>query len=397
MSRALYFGLPLEGHVNPSLGLVQELVRYGEEIIYYSGDEYKEKILKSGAEFRSLGFIKSKQDKRDISSHLNPLERENRLLHYIIKVMPTILNQVKEDNVDYIIFDTQFVLGKMIAHQLSLPSVSFCTTFAFSKKKVDQKRKRLTNYKLNSALVEEQNRLRQNLSNEYGFAMPDSIMFTTGDITLVCTSKYFQPESGDFDKTFKFIGPSITDRNDTSDFPIAALKGSRTIFISMGTIVNEQPELYSSCLKAFADMDILVVMSIGKKVNIQYFGNIPSNFIIRNYVPQLQVLQNTDVFITHCGMNSTSEALYYGVPLVMNPIGSDQPMVAERVNMLGAGIILDKSEINVEGLRKAVETILSDPGFVKNASKIGESLRSTGGYRKGVEEIISFKKSKGGC
>ena len=113
-----------------------------------------------------------------------------------------------------------------------------------------------------------------------------------------------------------------------------------------------------------------------------------------NYVPQLQVLQNTDVFITHCGMNSTSEALYYDVPLVMNPMGADQPMVAERLKQLGAGIMLDKSELNPLGLRKSVETILSDQRYAENASKIGESLRNTGGYRQGVEEIFSFKMSK---
>ena len=87
-------------------------------------------------------------------------------------------------------------------------------------------------------------------------------MFNTGDITLVCTSKYFQPESEHFDDTFKFIGPSIADRNNTGDFPIESLKGRRTIFIYfMGTVVNEQPEFYSHCLKAFADIDALVVMS----------------------------------------------------------------------------------------------------------------------------------------
>ena len=394
MSRALYFGLPGEGHVNPSLGLVQELVQRGEEIIYYCGDEYKEKILRSGAKFRSLGSIKSRQDERDIRSKLNPLERECRILRYITKAIPSVLNQVKEDDVDYVIFDTQFVLGKIIAQQLGLPSVSFCTTFAFPKRILDKIRTMPNDSKLNPSLVEERRKLREHITNQYGFSFPDSIMFNTGDITLVCTSKYFQPESEYFDDTFKFIGPSIADRNDTGDFPIEALEGRRTIFISMGTVVNEQPEFYSHCLKAFADIDALVVMSIGKRLNIQDFRNIPSNFIVRNYVPQLQVLQNTDVFITHCGMNSTSEALYYDVPLVMNPMGADQPMVAERLKQLGAGIMLDKSELNPLGLRKSVETILSDQRYAENASKIGESLRNTGGYRQGVEEIFSLKMSK---
>ncbi len=54
----------------------------------------------------------------------------------------------------------------------------------------------------------------------------------------------------------------------------------------------------------------------------------------------------TDVFVTHSGMNSVNESLYYGVPMVLFPQHSEQRMVANRVVHLGAGIMLkeDKSE-----------------------------------------------------
>ena len=394
MSRALYFALPGEGHINPSLGLVQELSQRDEKIIYYGGDEFKEKILNAGAEFRSLGYKASTKDPRNIQSQFNPLERENRILRFTAKILPELLNQVKKDNIDYVIFDAQFVLGKIIVQQLGLPSVSFCTTFAFSKRiLILGKIRTMTNApELTPSLMKEQRELCEYIENQFGFSFPDSIMFNIGDITLVCTSKYFQPMSEYFDDTFKFIGPSIIERNDTGDFPIDVLKERHTIFISMGTVINEQPELYSHCLKAFADLDAWVVMSIGKRLKVEDLRDIPPNFIVRNYVPQLLVLQNSAVFITHCGMNSTSEALYYEVPLVMNPMGADQPIVAERVKMLGSGILLDKSQLNPLTLREAVITVLSDQCYRENASKIGKSLHSTGGCRQGAEEIFSFKK-----
>ncbi|WEG13252.1 glycosyltransferase [Pullulanibacillus sp. KACC 23026] len=394
MSRALYFGLSGQGHLNPSIGLVKELVGRGEEIIYYGGDENQAKILKSGAQFRSLGFKKSRQDKREIQALLNPLERENRLLRYVARTLPMVLNQVKEEKIDYIIFDTQFVLGKMIAEQLRLPSISFCTTLAFSEKVRERIQGRRLEFTPDPALLEERRRLRESIQNQYRFSFPESIMFNTGDITLVCTSDYFQPDDGSFPDTFKFIGPSIVDRYDTGDFPIDKLKDRRVIYISMGTVVNEQPELYSHCLKAFADLEAWVVLSIGQKLNPEDLGPIPANFIVGNHVPQLEVLQHTDVFITHGGMNSTMEALYNNVPLVLNPIGADQPVVAKRVERLGAGLILDKSELNPFGLRKAVNAILEDEKYAVNASKIGDSLRRTGGYRQGADEIFALKKLK---
>ncbi len=109
-----------------------------------------------------------------------------------------------------------------------------------------------------------------------------------------------------------------------------------------------------------------------------------------NYVPQLEILQHTDVFITHGGMNSSSEALYYGVPLVVIPVMGDQPFVAKRVEELGAGIQLDRTNITPEILREAVEMILDNKSFREKSRKIGESLHAAGGYRRAVDEIVTF-------
>jgi UDP:flavonoid glycosyltransferase YjiC (YdhE family) len=33
-------------------------------------------------------------------------------------------------------------------------------------------------------------------------------------------------------------------------------------------------------------------------------------------VPQLEILERCSLFITHCGMNSINESVYYGCPMV---------------------------------------------------------------------------------
>ena len=52
-----------------------------------------------------------------------------------------------------------------------------------------------------------------------------------------------------------------------------------------------------------------------------------------------------DTFITHCGMNSVSEALYFGVPLVMFPQIIEQGGVANRTAELSTGIFLKKNTV----------------------------------------------------
>jgi len=111
---------------------------------------------------------------------------------------------------------------------------------------------------------------------------------------------------------------------------------------------------------------------------------------VRNYVPQLDVLRHTDAFITHCGMNSTSEALYFHVPLVMLPMMNDQPIVANRVKELGAGVILDHQTLDASQLRNAVFEVLNNPIYKRNAQKIGKSFRDSGGAVKAVDELLKL-------
>ena len=159
----------------------------------------------------------------------------------------------------------------------------------------------------------------------------------------------------------------------------------------MGTVFNEQPALYEKCFEAFKDVDATVVLVVGKKINISQFENIPKNFKLYNYVPQLEVLQHADVFVTHGGMNSSSEALYYGVPLVVIPVTGDQPFVAKRLTEVGAGIRLNRNELTSELLCETVKKVMDDVTFKENSRKVGESLRNAGGYQRAVEEILELK------
>ena len=135
------------------------------------------------------------------------------------------------------------------------------------------------------------------------------LSYYPGDMTLICTSRYYHnyQEWRRLTNTFKFISPSLVARADQPDFPFEKLKGLPVIFISMGTVVNEQAAFYRLCFEALKDVNATVVLSVGKKVKIEDLRPVPENFIIRDYVPQVQLLEHVDVFFTHGGMNSSSE------------------------------------------------------------------------------------------
>jgi MGT family glycosyltransferase len=145
------------------------------------------------------------------------------------------------------------------------------------------------------------------------------------------------------------------------------------------------------CFEAFGNADHTVVMSIGNKARISDLGEIPKNFIVKNYVPQTDVLKHAKLFITHGGMNSTSEGFYYGVPLLVIPQSEDQPIIAEQVANIGAGITLQMQSLTANQLREAADHVLNLSSVKKAVANMRESIRKSGGYHRAVDEIFEFK------
>jgi MGT family glycosyltransferase len=223
----------------------------------------------------------------------------------------------------------------------------------------------------------------------------DEVVNNLAELNLVYTTKQLQLYPNSFDESFKFVGPSIGLHVEAPPFPFDELGDEPVIYIALGTIFNDKGVFYRLCFEAFADLDYRVVMSVGKRTDMSQMGTIPGNFIVKPFVPQLQLLQCAALFVTHAGMNSVSEGLWAGVPLLMIPQAADQFFVARHVQRLGAGKMLHKTKLNAHRLRTAAQEILAQPAFQQVSANIGASLRQAGGPKLAVDEIEAFKRRHG--
>jgi MGT family glycosyltransferase len=197
--------------------------------------------------------------------------------------------------------------------------------------------------------------------------------------TLVYTSSFFQPYAETFSENYHFIGPILRKPTQTfkkSDIP--------TIFISLGTVDNAQADFYKLCFEALKDTPYHVILAIGETLDKAELGKIPKNFSVYSYVDQIAVLQVTDVFLTHCGMNSVSEALYFGIPLLLYPQTPEQYAVAVRVANLNAGKLLET--LSPTALKTGIQDLLSDTTFKTGALHIQDSFFKAGG----ISEAVTF-------
>lgn len=396
MARVLFINGGSEGHINPTIEVVRELVSRGEEVVYFCIEAFRERIEMAGAVVRTF------DDQKFIKAFVSGgrkyvLERINGLLLTADIVIPSVLEQIEGEHFDYIIHDSMFGCGRLLAQMLHLPAVSSCSTFAETKDAFDED---LNEFfadipeDIVKPIEDKYQSLTVMVKEKYGVEIhsPYEVYCNPAPLTLVYTTRAFQPKGETFDQAYKFVGPSISSRPTHESLDIAVIQEKKPIYISLGTVFNQAADFYKLCFEAFGDTDHTVVMSVGDKVHIADLGEIPNHFIVKSYVPQTDVLQYAKLFITHGGMNSVHEGLYYGVPLIVIPQSADQPVIAGQVANLEAGIVLHMNQLTANHLREAADHVLNQPAFKEAAANVGKSFRNSGGARQAVDEIFDFKK-----
>ena len=377
--KLVWFCIPAHGHTNPSLGVVKELVRAGHEVYYFSFEMFREKIEQAGGHFIGCdGYDFEMEDKENADRVGKDKAFATELLVSSTLALDDMTSEkIREIQPDIIVSDSIAFWGKLAAMKHNIPYVCSTTTFAFNRYSAAyMKESPWDIVKMLAAMPRINKQIRR--LQEKGYPVKGLLEIVQNDNdtnTIVYTSKLFQPRSETFSDRYHFIGPSM--RPITQPMEKTA---DKTVYVSMGT-VNKNLEFYRSCMDAFKDTGWQVIVSMG--VNSEHFDSVPDNVQIYESVDQMAVLSIADAFVTHCGMNSASEGLYYRVPLVLFPQTPEQGAVAKRTEELGAGIRL--KSIAPEAIRSAVSTVLTEPSYRENAGKISDSFHACGGVSEAVE------------
>jgi len=163
-------------------------------------------------------------------------------------------------------------------------------------------------------------------------------------------------------------------------FPWDKLTDKPLIYASLGTLVNGRYDVYKHILEAVEPLeDVQVVLSVGKNINPENLGPIPSNTIVVRSAPQIELLKRAALCITHAGLNTTLESLAHGVPMVAIPIGYDQPGAAARIAHHGTGEFIEVDDLTTDRLRYLIEKVLQDPSYRERAEYFQKVISKTRG------------------
>ena len=376
MAKFMIIVPPLTGHINPTVALGQRLIALGHHVIWVG---YKESLSASLPKYCERRLLDkeafSEHSTRRVDQHGAQERRGFAGLHYLWEsvLIPlaqgsftTLERLLSEERPTLCIVDQQMLSGALVCQKWGYPYVSSATTSAALIDALEGLPQiQSWHDQLLAALWSEFNVPRPSYQRLIELSPLGTIAFSSKRMTLSVMGDHALDH---LHSPVFFVGPALEGERAPIDFPWHLLDlNLPKLFFSMGTVnAQRAAPLYSRVIAALSELNVQVIAAAPPK----YFINAPHHWIIRERVPQLELLAHMDAVFCHGGHNTTMEALCFGLPLVIAPIRDDQPVIAEQVKAIGAGLRVHFTRAKPESLRLAVEKVLFSAEIKRQAQAI---------------------------
>jgi MGT family glycosyltransferase len=374
MSRFLIVTLPLAGHAYRAAAVADALSARGHEVAWCGSNAYFRPLLGPDAILFPTGTRLFREQAGHGIAALKSLWQQ-----YVIPMarftLPAVDRAIREFKPDVVLADQHALAGALAAHRHGLPWATLITQ-AMELTHPLAVLPRVDAW-IRAQLASFCRDVASDLATEAGgngdgrlrllFSPYLVIAFTTSAVTGE------QPFPGHF----ALVGPAMLDRQGTFAWDLLDPR-RRKVLISVGTLATGlAADFYQRAVAAVAPLgDAVQAIIVGPP---ELLPDLPENVLVVPSVPMLALLPRVDAVISHGGMNTVSEALAHGLPLVIAPIRHDQPVVASQVAQAGAGIRVPFSRVSPAQLREALVMILDDPSYRHAAEQIRDSFAAAGG------------------
>ncbi len=385
------------GHINPTLSLTTELVNAGHRVTYFTTEDFRKVIEPTGAKFVPMKSWMAENDKHNESKEEKNDGQEDNVaavvpflfLNEAGAFIEDVLSVLREDRPDAILHDFAGIAGTMAADILGIPNVMLYTSYpsngsysvaaSFEGIPADHPL-RIAADQIADGYVEKYGCRKMTVKE---------IFDGQGDLNLVMMQKRLVPNYETFDDSFVFTGVQIGKRSTFGTWQ-APDNGKPLLYSSLGTAFNNWPEYYPILFDAVRDLDINVFAALGA-IDPDSLTDVPANVELGKMVPQLDILSQASVFITHAGMGGTGESIYYGVPMIAIPQMDEQAITARQIERNGLGFaLLDKGAITSEMLKEKIQILLNDPSYKEKVNEFSADMKTLGGAKASVNALISF-------
>ena len=170
---------------------------------------------------------------------------------------------------------------------------------------------------------------------------------------------------------------SLSDFLDAGDPPIVFTLGSAAVF--------DPGAFFRHSAEAARRLERRAVLLVGPDPE-----NIPQSdaeLAIVSYAPFSELFPRAAAVVHQGGIGTTAQVLRAGRPMVIVPFSHDQPDNAARMVRLGVARTIRRGDYSATTAAAALESLLSDPSYSKNAMEAAVRLREEDGAARAADVI----------
>ncbi|MBG0851668.1 macrolide-inactivating glycosyltransferase [Streptomyces spinoverrucosus] len=382
------FSIAAHGHVNPSLEVIRELVARGHRVTYAIPPVFAEKVAGTGAEVKLWNSTLPSPDDDPEAWGTTLLDNVEPFLNDAIQALPQLIAAYEGDEPDLVLHDISSYPARVLAHRWGVPAVSLSPNLVawdgYEEEVAEpmwEEPKKTERGRAYYARFEAW--LKENGISQH----PDPFAGRPAR-SLVLIPKALQPNADRVDETVhSFVGACQGDRSAEGDWQRPA-DAEKVVLVSLGSAFTKQPEFYQECVKAFAGLPGWhLVLQIGKHVDPAELGEVPGNVEVRSWVPQLAILKQADLFVTHAGAGGSQEGMATATPMIAVPQAVDQFGNADMLQGLGVARHVPAEEATAETLREAALALVDDPEVARRLADLRAEMAKEGGTRRAADLI----------
>ncbi|MGW5863357.1 macrolide-inactivating glycosyltransferase [Streptomyces sp. NPDC055239] len=374
------FSIAAHGHVNPSLEVIRELVARGHRVTYAIPRLFAEKVAETGAEPVLYETTLPGPDDDPEAWGTELIDNIEPFLTEGIETLPQLAAAYEGDEPDLVLHDITSYAARVLARRWGVPEISLSPNLVawdgYEEEVAEPMYAELKETERGRAYYA---RFHAWLAENGVPQHPDPFLGRPPR-SLVLIPKALQPNADRVDETVHtFVGTCQGDRAAQGDWQRPA-GAEKVLLVSLGSSFTKRPDFYRECVKAFGDLPGWhVVLQIGKHVEASELGDVPGNVEVHPWVPQLAVLKQADVFLTHAGAGGSQEGLATGTPMVAVPQAVDQFGNADMLQGLGVARHVPMEEATAQTLRAAVLDLAGDPEVARRLAEVRAGMAGEGG------------------
>ena len=419
MARFLFTCWPFHGHVRPLVAIANALRDLGHESAFVTGESAREVVTDQQHQFFPLSSELVSTVMTNVLSDKAGKQRWHQVSKLLDALQKTFLNTIPQQLIDLepiladwkpdVIACDMLFWGPILILSAQW-TVAVCSPFAVCPVPGDDippfglglPRPRTHSERLvNKGACTMASVVRQRFQKRVNELRRSYLLPTTQmsihefsaslPLYLIPSSREFDYGRTDVPLSVHYVGPYVeypASQLITSGSWLSQIPRDRPwIHVTEGTLYNGEPLVLRAAAEGLASTATEVIITTGQDRDPNALGlsQVGANIHVSRWVSYAELLPRVDLLITTGGAGSVLGALSSGIPMIVIPTGWDKPENAQRVVAAGAGVLLTPKHCTSGNLKSAVDRVMSDPAFQRNAQRLGETFRDLGGAPRGAD------------